>query len=69
MRRNEVPTPKHFTAHIVFKTSLSPTELLPHWQDMGELNPILHIDSVICKTITLHILLVLGRRFELLSSD
>ena len=28
MRRNEVPTPKHFTVHIVFKTSLSPTELL-----------------------------------------
>ena len=26
MRRKEVPTPKPFTAPLVFKTSLSPTE-------------------------------------------
>ena len=45
MRRNEVPTPKHFTAQSVFKTVPSPTELLLHWQDVGELNPNLLIDS------------------------
>ena len=28
--RDEVPTPKHFTAPIVFKTSPSPTELPLH---------------------------------------
>lgn len=30
LRRDEVPTPKHFTAPIVFKTSPSPTELPLH---------------------------------------
>ena len=45
LRRNEVPTPKHFTAQSVFKTVPSPTELLLHWQDVGELNPNLWIDS------------------------
>ena len=45
MRRNEVPTPKHFTAQSVFKTVPSPTELLLHWQDVRELNPNLWIDS------------------------
>ena len=30
LRRSEVPTLKHFTAPIVFKTSPSPTELLLH---------------------------------------
>ena len=31
---------------------------------MRELNPILHIDSVICITLTLHKLFVLGIGFE-----
>lgn len=59
--RDEVPTPKHFTAPIVFKTSPSPTELPLHClptsvgqdfsrlkvdqQDVGELNSNLLIDS------------------------
>ena len=66
LRRDEVPTPKHFTAPIVFKTSPSPTELSLHLptyrcriglcfvisvQTMRELNPNLHIDSVICKPL------------------
>ena len=45
MRRNEVPTPKHFIAQSVFKTVPSPTELLLHWQDARELNPDLLSDS------------------------
>ena len=45
MRRSEVPTLKHFTAQSVFKAVPSPTELLLHWQDVGELNSNLLIDS------------------------
>ena len=61
LRRDEVPTPKHFTAPIVFKTSPSPTELSLHClptsvgqdfsrlkvdqQDVGELNSNLLMDS------------------------
>lgn len=66
LRRDEVPTPKHFTVQSVFKTVPSPTELplhLPTYrcriglcsvisvQTMRELNPNLHIDSVICKPL------------------
>ena len=78
-RRGEVPTPKHFTVQSVFKTVLSPTELPLHlptyrcriglWfcynvQTMRELNPILHIDSVICKPLHHIAYIVEPRGFE-----
>ena len=45
MRKSEVLPPIPLRVPFVFKTRLSLTQLLFHWQDVGELNSNLLIDS------------------------